>query len=111
VAISASLRFDERTRQIRGAGRVNSRVRVAIEWQDAGKDMRAEGYTIDISSNGCMVVAPQSVPVGEKVRLVNLINQVSCKAILVWRGHQGRAGWELGLELLEASHDFWDLDF
>jgi hypothetical protein len=34
--------------------------------------------------------------VGQKLRLVNLTNQISCEAVLVWRGHQGRTGWEMG---------------
>jgi len=42
---------------------------------------------------------------------VNLINQISCEAVLIWRGHEGRTGWELGLELQEPSPDFWGLDF
>jgi len=111
VALSENIKFDERTRQIRGAGRVNSRVRVAIEWQEAGKENRTEGHTVDTSSKGCMVVMPQSVPVGESVRLVNLINQISTEAVVVWRGHQGRTGWELGLEMTESSYEFWGLDF
>jgi hypothetical protein len=111
VPLSEGVKFDERTRQIRGAGRVNSRVRVAIEWQEAGKDFRAEGYTIDTSSKGCMVVLPQAVPVGEPVRIVNLINQLSCDATVVWRGHQSRDNWELGLELGESSFEFWGLEF
>ena len=111
VPLSEGVRFDERTRQIRGTGRVNSRVRVALEWNDAGKDVRAEGYTIDTSAKGCMVVLPQTVPVGESVRLVNLINQLSCDAAVVWRGHQSRGGWEVGLELEESSVEFWGLDF
>jgi hypothetical protein len=82
-----------------------------MELRHEGEDIRAEGYTIATSSKGCMVVMPQCVPVGEKVRLVNLINQISCEAIRVWRGHQGRMGWELGLELQEAAYDFWGLDF
>jgi len=30
---------------------------------------------------------------------------------LVWRGHEGRTGWELGLELRDPSPDFWGLEF
>ena len=112
MPLSEGIKFDERTRQIRGAGRVNSRVRVALEWKDAGKDFRAEGHTIDTSAKGCMVVVPQSVPIGERVRLVNLINQDSCDAAVVWRGHQNRSGcWELGLALVESCADFWGMDF
>ena len=35
-----------------------------------------------------------------------MINQNVCEAILVWRGHEGRSGWELGLELQNAAGRF-----
>ncbi len=103
--------FDARMRQIRGTGRVNSRVAVAVEWSEAGHNLRAEGYTVDIGPKGCLAVVPQGFTVGQRLRLVNLINQISCEAVLVWRGHEGRKGWELGLELQEPPLDFWGLDF
>ena len=111
MALSEGVRFDERTRQIRGTGRVNSRVRVAVEWSHAGECARAEGYTVDTSAKGCMIVLPREVPVGEPVRLVNMINQLSRDATVVWRGHQNRGGWEIGLELGESSTEFWGMDF
>jgi len=98
-------------RHIRGSGRVNSRVAVAVEWSEAGQNLRAEGYTVDIGPKGCLAVVPQGFTVGQRLRLVNLINQISCEAVLVWRGHEGRKGWELGLELQEPPLDFWGLDF
>jgi hypothetical protein len=90
---------------------VNSRVRIALEWRDAGKDVRAEGYTVDTSSKGCMVVLLQPVPVGERVRLLNLINHSGCDATVAWNGTQSRGGWEVGLELQESSTEFWGLEF
>jgi len=98
-------------RDIRSSGRLNSRVAVAIGWTHEGKGLRAEGYTIDIGAKGCLAVVPQGFQVGQKLRLINLTNQISCDAVLVWRGHEGRTGWELGLELQEPSPDFWGLDF
>jgi PilZ domain len=103
--------FESRMRHIRGSGRVNSRVAVAVEWTEAGRSLRAEGYTIDIGAKGCLAVAPQCFGIGQKLRLVNRINQISCEAVLVWRGHEGRTGWELGLELQNPPPDFWGLDF
>jgi PilZ domain-containing protein len=96
--------------QIRGGERVNSRVAVAVEWDDAGKKMRAEGHTADISCKGCLAVIAQGFVVGQRLRLFNLTNQNSCDAVLVWRGHEGRKGWELGLELQNSNLDFWGLD-
>ena len=111
MALLQQTNFDSRFRHVRGSGRLNSRVAVAVEWTDAGQNLRAEGNTVDISAKGCLAVVPQGFNVGPKRRLVNLTNQISCDAVLVWRGHEGRTGWELGLELQEPSPDFWGLDF
>jgi len=111
MALSEQTTFNPQFRQIRGSGRLNSRVAVAVEWTDGSRNLRAEGYTVDISAKGCLAVVPQGFNLGQKLRLVNLTNQISCVAVLVWRGHEGRTGWELGLELQEPLADFWGLDF
>ena len=111
MALLRGISFETRAQDIRSSGRLNSRVGVAIEWTDAGQNLRAEGYTVDIGAKGCLAVVPQGLTVGQKLRLINLTNQISCEAMLVWRGHEGRTGWELGLELQEPSPDFWGLDF
>jgi PilZ domain len=103
--------FQDRMKHIRAGARLNSRVKVALEWTEAGQTHRAEGYTVDISPKGCMVVAPQSFPLGQRVRLVNLVNQKNVDAVLVWRGHEGRTGWELGMELQDPPFDYWEVDF
>lgn len=100
-----------RMQYMRSGVRVNSRVRVAVEWTEAGQTRRAEGCTMDISPKGCMVLVPQGFAVGQRLRLINLINQRECDAVLVWRGHEGRGGWELGLELQGAALDFWEVEF
>jgi len=111
VALLKDMSYQGRMSQSRSTGRLNSRVPVAIEWTEAGGKMRAEGSTVDISAKGCMAVVPRGFTVGQKLRLVNLTNQHSCEAILVWRGHEGRTGWELGLELQDPCSDFWGLEF
>lgn len=103
--------FEARMQKMRAGVRVNSRVPVAVEWTESGRVMRAEGYTVDASSKGCLAVVPQGFPVGQRLKLINLINKNACEAVLIWRGHEGRTGWELGLELQGASMDFWGLDF
>ncbi len=77
VGLSQDMKFEKKMGHIRGAGRVNSRVHVAIEWADAGRNLRAEGYTKDIGPKGCLAIIPQSFALGQKLRLVNLINQIS----------------------------------
>jgi hypothetical protein len=105
------LKFELRGKEIRGTGRLNSRVRVAIECAEDGKTVRAEGYTKDISAKGCLAVVPHGFAVGQKFRLINLVNQNASEASLIWRGHESPAGWELGIELHEPRADFWGLDF
>jgi PilZ domain-containing protein len=91
-------------------GRLNSRVHVAIEWTEAGQQVRTEGYTVDISPKGCFAVVTQELALGQRLHLVNLVNQNSCEAVLVWCRNEGQKGWQSGLELQEPSLDFWGLD-
>lgn len=91
--------------------RVNSRVPIAIEWTEGGQTLRAEGVTMDVSMKGCMAVVPQGFAVGQRLRVVNKVNSQTCEAVLIWRGHEGRTGWELGLELQSPPAEFWGVEF
>jgi len=91
--------------------RVNARFDVAVEWEEAGQTLRTEGKTKDTGPQGCMIVVPQAANVGQSVRVMNLNKQKSCEAVVIWRGHEGRTGWELGLQLRDAPYDFWEMDF
>jgi len=111
VALQENVKFEQKGKEIRGVSRLNSRVRVAIECSEDGKAVRAEGYTKDISARGCLAVVPHAFAVGQKVRVINLVNQNAGDGYLIWRGHEGPAGWELGIELQDPMEDFWGLDF
>jgi PilZ domain len=111
VALLRDTDVEAHKKHIRAGVRVNSRVSVAVEWTDAGRALRAEGYTVDISPKGCLVVATEGLPVAQKVRLVNLTNQQVCDAVVIWRGNEGRGGWELGMALQNADQDFWGVVF
>ena len=96
---------------MRAGARINSRVRMVLEWNEAGSTHTVEGYTVDISPKGCLAIAPQGFAVGQKLKLKNASNQKESQATLIWRGHEGRAGWELGLELVHPPADFWGVEF
>lgn len=98
-------------KQIRGGVRLNSRVELLVEWRENGQTLQAPGYTVDISVKGCMAVVEQGFPVGQKLRLINKANGKSSDATLIWRGHEGRKGWELGLELAGPGGEFWGVEF
>src|SRR5260370_38715781 len=96
---------------VRSTPRLNSRVAVAVEWSEAGRNLRAEGDTIDIGAKGCLAVVPQGFTVGQRLRLGDLINQIFCGAVLIRRGHGGRTGWVLGLEMREPNPGFLGVAF
>ena len=100
-----------RNEHMRSVVRVNSRVPVTVEWAEDGQTRSMEGVTMDVSVKGCMVVAAQELAVGQKLRLVNKITDMASDAVLIWRGHQGRTGWELGLELQNPPYEFWGVEF
>jgi c-di-GMP-binding flagellar brake protein YcgR len=102
--------FEQRMNYTRAVSRLNSRVNVAIEWTEEGRSLRAEGFTVDVSAKGCLAVIPQGFTVGQKMRVVNLLNNKASDAVLIWRGHEGRQGWELGIELLNPPDSFWEID-
>jgi hypothetical protein len=102
--------FEERMKYTRAVPRINSRVNLAVEWTEDHRALRAEGFTVDVSAKGCLAIVPQGFAVGQKLRIVNMLNNKISEATLIWRGHEGRQGWELGLELLSPPDGFWAID-
>jgi hypothetical protein len=96
---------------MRAAIRVNSRVKVVLDWTVDGQRYTVEGYTVEVSPKGCMVVVPQEFVVGQRLRLTNPANNCWCEALLIWRGQDGRKGWEVGFELEDPPTDFWRVEF
>ena len=107
----SEMEFTTQMQHLRAGVRLNSRVKLTVEWYEAGQTHRVDGYTIDVSPKGCLAVVPQGFAVGQKMKLINSVNRQTCNALLIWRGHEGRSGWELGLELESPDCDFWGLDF
>ena len=103
----------EQTRQnyIRAGVRVNSRVELTVEWRENGQTLEAPGYTVDISPKGCLAIVEQGLLVGQKLRLINRTNGHAAWAKIIWKGHEGRKGWELGMELEEGTGEFWGVEF
>ncbi len=102
--------FEERMKYTRAVSRINSRVNLAIEWREDGRDLHAEGFSVDVSAQGCLAIVPQGFAVGQKLRVVNLLNNKMSDAVLIWRGHEGRQGWELGLQLVSPPEGFWGIE-
>ncbi len=111
MAWADQLAEESRKKQIRAGIRLNSRVELTVEWQEGGKTRQAPGYTVDISPKGCLAIVEQGLLVGQKLRLVNGTNGNAAAGRVIWKGHEGRKGWELGMELDGGSEEFWGVEF
>src|SRR6266704_3955124 len=90
--------------------RMNSRVPVRLEWDEAsGKRSSAEAHTRIVNPYGCMVVLQHALGLEQRVALTNLATKSSNAAIIVWKGQARPDGWEYGVELLVPEMAFWGL--
>jgi hypothetical protein len=100
-------RIEEKRRGVR----LNSRVPVTVEWQDAaGAVFREEAFTRTVGSYGCMVVLRGDLLAAQSVRILNNVNQCAAAAVIVWRSAARPDGYELGIELKDPAPDFWGLE-
>jgi hypothetical protein len=91
--------------------RMNSRVPLALEWQQAdGNFLRENAHTRVVNAYGCLLVAPRSIERTQNLRLINLANFRSHNGVVVWKGKERTEGWEVGVELLKPEMDFWGLE-
>jgi hypothetical protein len=91
--------------------RMNSRVPVAIEWEEpTGGTQRAEAFTRVVSPYGCLVVLPKGLAIHQPLRVFNAATKENIAAVVVWKGSQQPEGWELGIALVQPPADFWGLD-
>jgi hypothetical protein len=111
VELANDVSYATRMRHMRAGIRLNSRINVRVEWKEDRQALSADGHTVDISPKGCLAIVAQGFPLGQKMVVTNVLNGKSAEATLIWRGHEGRQGWELGLELESPAADFWGVEF
>jgi len=111
VGLANDVSYVTKMRHMRAGIRLNSRINLRVEWKERRQTLSAEGYTVDVSPKGCLAIVAQGFPLGQKMVLTNVSNGKSSVATLIWRGHEGRQGWELGLELERPAADFWGVEF
>lgn len=58
-----------------------------------------------------MAIVEQGFPAGQRIRVTNGATGHCVDATVIWRGHEVRTGWEMGLELDAFPGDFWGLEF
>ncbi len=93
----------------RGA-RMNSRVRVRVEWENDGQRGSAEAFTRVVNPYGCMVILKPSLELNQRMSLTNLATGSSNASVIVWKGNPRPEGWEYGIELVAPDMDFWGLE-
>jgi len=111
VEFANDVSYATKMRHMRTGIRLNARINLRVEWKEHRETLSADGYTVDISPKGCLAIVAQGFPLGQKMVVINVLNGKSAEATLVWRGHEGRQGWELGLELERPVADFWGVEF
>ncbi len=111
MGLANDVTFTTKMRHMRVGIRLNSRINSGVEWKENKQTLSADGYTVDISPKGCLAIVAQGFPLGQKMVVTNALNGKSAEATLIWRGHEGRQGWELGLELESPAADFWGVEF
>ena len=100
-----------RHRENRRGRRMNSRVPVRLEWDDAaGPRVSVEAHTRVVNPYGCMIVLEQSLELEHRLALTNLATESSNAAVVVWKGNPRPDGWEYGIELVAPEMDFWGLE-
>ena len=91
--------------------RMNSRVQVRLQWQDAdAQSHTVETVTRTVNPYGCMVFLEETLETGHRLALQNLAINTSNAAVIVWRGNHQPEGWEYGIELVAPDMDFWGIE-
>jgi hypothetical protein len=102
---------DLRNKSNRRGPRMNSRVRVVMEWDGKAGPLQFEsGFTRVINNYGCLLVSPREIDAQQRLRLTNLATRQAADGVVVWKGPQRSDGWDLGVELLAADLDFWGVN-
>ena len=96
----------ERWERLRGHKRIISRVKLLVEWEQAGAKESANAVTVDVSHSGCMAVVGADLPLHRRVHLVHPETGRKAEAEVVWRSHEA---WDAGFELVKPDASFWNL--
>jgi hypothetical protein len=96
----------ERWERLRSHKRIISRVKLLVEWDEAGSKGQANAVTVDVSHSGCMAVVGADLPLHKRVRLVHPETGRKADAEVVWRSHEA---WDAGFELVKPDASFWGL--
>jgi hypothetical protein len=106
VSNATASALKDRWERLRSHKRIISRVKLLVEWEEAGSKEQANAVTIDVSHSGCMAVVGADVPLHKRVRLIHPETGRKAEADVVWRSHEA---WDAGFELVKPDATFWGL--
>lgn len=94
------------------ANRVDINVPLRIIWEDAGRDIRADGHTQEVSGDGGLLLMATPPPAGAQVELVNEASGESVRAWVVSVHKQkNNAASAVTVELLVPNDAFWGVTY
>lgn len=101
---------DTKWRERRRGVRMNSQVKIVLDWESNGLKIHEEATTRVVSPYGCMVVLTHNLPMDHPLQVTNQANEQKAPGLIVWKGPERAEGWEHGIELQGPEMDFWGLE-
>ena len=97
--------------ELRRSSRVLAQLPVVVRGKFANGSPYADPTrTVVVSAHGCLVTLGESVRLGEKLTLRNVVNyeERDCRVVYLGEKHGGRT--EVGLRFKAAAPQFWGLE-
>jgi hypothetical protein len=94
----------ERWTNMRTHLRVDSRVKLLVEWEEGQARQYVPAVTVDVSHSGCKAVVGADLRLHQRVKLIHAETGRKADAQVVWRGHEA---WDAGFALEHPDPTFW----
>jgi hypothetical protein len=94
----------ERWTNMRTHQRVNSKVKLLVEWDEDQTPQYVNAVTVDVSHSGCKAVVGADLRLHQRVKLIHAETGRKADAQVVWRGHEA---WDAGFVLERPDPTFW----
>jgi PilZ domain len=82
-------------------------VPVMVYGSDSGKPFHEQTETADINDDGCSFIIATTVTKGQRLFLVNMLNDAERECRVVQAGHRSRGKAHVAIEFSTADPDFW----
>jgi len=86
-------------------------LKIAVRIHVTGKTQILEGATHTVSANGALIVIPEALAQGTKIKIENIRTQKTIDATVVRPPQFGPEGSMIPVEFGETSPNFWNIFF